>query len=150
MIQQSTWMNIAIKQAHQAASLGEVPVGAVVVAEDDTLLAVGHNRTRLDHDPSGHAEIIALRLAGERISSPRLNGARLYVTLEPCTMCASAIMQARLRQVIFGAYDPQYGALHHGIKLFEQSGINHRPEILGGIAEAECQKLLRDFFADRR
>ena len=146
----SKWMNIAIAQAHQAASCGEVPVGAVVVSGENTLLSVAHNRTRLDHDPSGHAEILALRRAAKKLSSPRLNGARLYVTLEPCAMCAGAIMQARIVQVIFGAYDPQYGALCHGIRLFEQSGVNHRPEILGGIAETACQELLKDFFTARR
>ena len=146
----SEWMNIAIAQAHQAASLGEVPVGAVVVARDNTLLSVAHNRTRLDHDPAGHAEIIALRLAAEKVACARLNGARLYVTLEPCAMCAGAIMQARLAQVIFGAYDPQYGALCHGVRLFEQSCVNHRPEVLGGIAEETCQRLLQDFFVGKR
>ena len=146
----SQWMNLAIEQARQAVSLGEVPVGAVVVASDDTLLSVAHNRTRMDCDPSGHAEILALRLAGQKSASARLHGARLYVTLEPCAMCAGAIMQARLQQVIFGAYDPQYGALCHGVRLFEQPNVNHRPEILGGIAEQPCQELLWDFFANRR
>ncbi|NQY82944.1 MAG: nucleoside deaminase [Alphaproteobacteria bacterium] len=144
-------MQRALHQAILAANLGEVPVGAVLMAaDDDTLLAEGHNRTRLDNDPSAHAEIVVLRQAAENLAIPRLPGTRLYVTLEPCPMCAGAIIQARIAQLVFGAYDPKYGAITHGVRLFDQTNINHRPEALGGIAESDCRGLLKTFFDQRR
>lgn len=144
-------MQQALTQARRALDSGEVPVGAVVVAPDNrTIIGRGHNRTRADHDPTAHAEIIALRAAAAKLGTPRLVDCRLYVTLEPCPMCAGALIHARIARLIFGAYDLKYGAIDHGIRLFDRPDINHRPETIGGVAESRCGRLLAEFFSTRR
>lgn len=145
------WMEKALIEAQKAQQQDEVPVGAIVVAADEkTVLGCGYNRTLQDRDPSAHAEMIALRHAAHTLGSARLEGCSLYVTLEPCPMCAGAIIHARIKRLIFGAYDPRYGAVIHGVKLLSDKNINHHPEVIGGIAETECSKILRNFFRQRR
>jgi tRNA(adenine34) deaminase len=144
-------MDIAFAQAKAAAARGEVPVGAVIVdpATGRVLAATG-NRTEQDNDPTAHAEVLAIRQAAAALGSPRLPGLDLYVTLEPCALCAAAISFARLRRVYFGAYDPKGGAVDHGPRFFQQPTCHHAPEAYGGIGEARAAALLRDFFKDRR
>lgn len=144
-----TWMRLALEQAQAAGKLGEVPVGAVVVREG-VLLAVGHNRTILDQDPSAHAEIMALRLAARKVGNHRLVGAELWVTLEPCAMCAGAIVQARIAKVSFGALDPRAGAVESNFRIFNATCLNHRPLWTGGELAQASSALLRDFFRTRR
>ena len=142
-------MQAAIRQAELAAALGEVPVGAIVTIRGETV-AAAHNRTVVDHDPSGHAEILALRSAGAAASNHRLTGATLYVTLEPCAMCVGALVQARIARVVFGAYDPKAGALGSALDLSDSKAFNHRFEINGGLLAVECGELLTRFFEQRR
>ena len=142
-------MQLALDQARAAATAGEVPVGAVIV-RDGVAIAHGGNRTVQDSDPSGHAEIVALREAGQAEGNHRLAGTTLYVTLEPCAMCVGAIVQARVGRVVFGAYDPKAGALGSAIDLTDARGFNHRFEVQGGVLADECGALLRDFFESRR
>jgi tRNA(Arg) A34 adenosine deaminase TadA len=127
-----------------------VPVGAVVVAESGAILARAGNRTEADKDPSAHAELLALRAAAQHLGSPRLIGCSLYVTLEPCPMCAQAISFFRVEKLYFGAYDPKGGGVEHGPRIFTQPTCHHRPEIYGGLFEAEAAALLKQFFAQRR
>ncbi len=144
-------MIAALAEAEAAAEAGEVPVGAVVVdSRTGAVLAAAGNRTEADHDPSAHAEILALRDACKVRGAPRLPDCDLYVTLEPCAMCAQAIANARIRRLYFGAYDPKGGGVEHGARIFSQPTCHHRPEVYGGIAEAKAAALLRAFFADRR
>ena len=143
-------MALALAEARSAAERGEVPIGAVIVGPDGAVLAASGNRTEADRDPSAHAELLAIRAAAASLRVPRLVGIDLYVTLEPCAMCAQAIAFARLRRVYFGAYDPKGGGVEHGARIFEQPTCNHRPEIYGGIAESEAAALLADFFRQRR
>ncbi len=145
-----TPIEIALAEAAAAGGRGEVPVGAVVVAADGTVLARAGNRTEADHDASAHAELLALRAAGAVRHSPRLPDCDLYVTLEPCPMCAAAIGLFRIRRLVFGAYDPKGGGVEHGARVFETAGAAHRPEVIGGVREQECAGLLRAFFAARR
>lgn len=142
-------MQAALDLARQAAEAGEVPVGAIVV-RDGIILGRGANRPIGTHDPTAHAEIIALREAAATLGSDRLNGCDLWVTLEPCAMCAGAIAHARIARLYYGASDPKGGAVEHGPRLFEQSTVHHRPEVYGGICEDEAAGLLRAFFADKR
>lgn len=142
-------MGIALAEAKAAAAAGEVPVGCVITREGE-LLAKAGNRTLRDRDPTAHAEILALREAAKRIGSERLTGCDLYVTLEPCTMCAAAISFARIRRLYFGAGDPKGGAVESGVRFFSASTCHHRPEIYGGIGEAEASSLLKEFFAAKR
>ena len=142
-------MRLAAVQAASAARRGEVPVGAIVV-RDGTVLASGGNQPLSAHDPSAHAEMIALRAAGQMLGNYRLPDCELYVTLEPCAMCAGAMLHARLKKVIFGAYDPKTGAAGSVIDLFANARLNHQTEARGGVLEAECGALLRDFFNARR
>jgi tRNA(adenine34) deaminase len=142
-------MRVALVEAGQAAAAGEVPVGAVVVA-DGEVIATGHNRSICDSDPSGHAEIVALRVAAESLGNYRLTNATLYVTLEPCVMCVGAIVQARISRVVFGAYDAKAGALGSAADLSESKALNHRFEINGGLLGDECSALLKAFFQARR
>jgi len=143
-------MRRALSLAEQAAATGEVPVGAVLVRKD-ALVGTGRNRPIADRDPSAHAEILALRDAGRRLGNYRLPGTRLYVTLEPCPMCAGAIVQARVEQVIFGAADPKGGACGSVFDLLPtDTCFNHRTDCTGGLLGAECGRLLRDFFQARR
>lgn len=143
-------MLAALDEARAAAARGEVPVGAVVVAPDGTRLAAAGNRTRELSDPTAHAEILAIRAAAAQLGSERLVDCDLYVTLEPCPMCAAAISFARIRRLYFGAGDPKGGAVENGVRLFSQPTCHHAPEVLGGIAETESAEILRAFFAGRR
>jgi len=143
------FLAIAFDEADAAARRGEVPVGAVVV-KDGAVLARAGNRVEELSDPSAHAEVLALRAAGVALGSPRLEGCDLYVTLEPCPMCATAIAFARIRRLVFGAYDPKGGGVDHGPRIYEQTTCHHRPEVVGGVEEIRAAALLRDFFRDRR
>ncbi len=142
-------MDMAFAQARAAAARGEVPVGAVVV-RDGVVVAAAGNRTEELNDPTAHAELLALRAAGAALGSPRLEGCDLYVTLEPCPMCAAAISFARLRRLYFGAYDPKGGGVEHGPRVYAHPTCHHRPEVYGGLRETEAAELLRAFFRDRR
>lgn len=143
-------MALALDQARQAAGLGEVPVGAVVLDEDGRLLAAGHNRTILDRDPTAHAEIVALRAAARRLDNYRLGGARLFVTLEPCAMCLGAMFHARLADIVYGAADPKTGACGGVVDLTRQARLNHHATVRGGLCADTCGELLRAFFRTRR
>ncbi|WP_188660649.1 nucleoside deaminase [Terasakiella brassicae] len=144
-------MDLAIIEAEKAALRGEVPIGAVVVdSRTGEVLARAGNRTEEDNDPTAHAELVALRLAARHIGSPRLPYCDLYVTLEPCTMCATAISFARIRRLYFGAYDPKGGGVDHGAQFYNQSTCHHRPDVYGGLRENECGLLLRSFFQEKR
>ena len=142
-------MQRALEQARIAAAMGEVPVGAVVV-KDGEVIATGHNRTRTDADPTGHAEIVALRAAAQVLGSERLAECDLHVTLEPCAMCAGAIAHARIARVYYAAPDPKGGAVDHGARVFDHPQCLHRPEVYAGMGESESAELLRGFFAERR
>ena len=146
----SPYMQQALTLAATAARTGEVPVGAVVVAPDGKVVAAAHNLTEKNSDPTAHAEILALRQAAAQLGAPRLEGHDLYVTLEPCAMCAAAISFARIRRVYYGAYDPKGGAVDHGPRFFGQPTCHHAPEVYGGLSEAESRSLLQGFFKDRR
>lgn len=143
-------MELALAEAEAAAAQGEVPVGAVLVDAEGRVLAALGNRVEADRDPTAHAEMLVLRAAAARLGTPRLTECDLYVTLEPCAMCAAAIGLARLRRLYFGAYDPKGGAVEHGPRLFDQPATHHRPEIYGGIEERRAAELLRSFFQTRR
>jgi tRNA(Arg) A34 adenosine deaminase TadA len=143
-------MALALDQAAEARELGEVPVGAVVVSADGEVLAQAGNRTLALRDPTAHAELLAIRAACARLGSERLTGCDLYVTLEPCAMCAAAISFARIRRLYFGAADPKGGAVEHGPRLFAQPTCHHVPEVVGGLSESEAAALLKQFFAGRR
>ena len=143
-------MELALAEAEAAAAKGEVPVGAVLVDGNGNVLAAAGNRVEADRDPTAHAEMLVLRAGTARLGRARLIECDLYVTLEPCAMCAAAIALARLRRLYFGAYDPKGGAVEHGPRLFEQPTTHHRPEIYGGIEESRARELLRDFFQARR
>ena len=147
--QDTDCMRAALAEATVAAVEGEVPVGAVVVIDDD-IVATGYNRSVHDADPSGHAEIVALRAAADDIGNHRLTNATLYVTLEPCVMCVGAIAQARVSRVVFGAYDSKAGALGSVEDLSDSRALNHRFEVNGGLLDDECGELLRVFFEARR
>ena len=142
-------MALAFDEAKAAASRGEVPVGAVVV-RDKTILGRAGNRTLELKDPTAHAEMLALRLACEAIGSERLIGCDLYVTLEPCPMCAAAISFSRIRRLYFGAGDPKGGAVENGVRLYESPTCHHAPEVYGGLREREAVALLKNFFRERR
>jgi tRNA(Arg) A34 adenosine deaminase TadA len=143
-------MDLALAEAERAAAAGEVPVGAVVVGPGGQVLAAAGNRTETERDPTAHAELLALRLAAAQAGGPRLADCDLYVTLEPCAMCAGAISFARIRRLYYGAEDPKGGAVVHGPRFFQQPTCHHRPEVYAGIAETAAAKLLRDFFRARR
>jgi len=143
-------MLAALAEAEAAAARGEVPVGAVVVGGDGKILAKAGNRTRELSDPTAHAEMLAIRAACAALGSERLVGADLYVTLEPCPMCAAAISFARIRRLYFGAGDPKGGGVENGPRIFSQPSCHHAPEVYGGIEEARSARLLQEFFARRR
>ncbi|HTP81361.1 MAG TPA: nucleoside deaminase [Alphaproteobacteria bacterium] len=145
------FMQLALAEARLAAASGEVPVGAVLVDGDTgEVLARAHNRVDNDTDPTAHAELLVIREAAVTRGAKRLETCDLYVTLEPCPMCAQAIAFARLRRVYYGAADPKGGGVEHGPRIFAQPTCHHRPEVYGGIDEAAAAELLRDFFGDRR
>lgn len=144
------YMDLALAEAKAAAEAGEVPVGAVIVGPDGLVLAAGRNRTRAGNDPTAHAEIAAIRTACAALGQERLTGCDLYVTLEPCPMCAAAISFARIRRLYFGASDPKGGGVEHGARVFTHATCHHAPEVYGGIAEDAAAQLLKSFFAERR
>ena len=144
------FMTLAIAEAEHAASRGEVPVGAVLVDDCGRIVTATGNRVERDHDPTAHAEMLVLREGALRLGATRLGGCDLYVTLEPCPMCAAAIGLARIRRLYFAAYDAKGGGVEHGPRIFDQPGCNHRPEIYGGIDEQRAAALLRDFFQAKR
>ncbi len=145
----SGFMDAALDEARKARDAGEVPVGCVVV-RDGEVVARAHNLTLTNHDPTAHAELIAIRAAAAKLGSERLTDCDLYVTLEPCAMCAAAISFARIRRLYFGAGDPKMGAVEHGPRFFTQPTCHHAPEVYSGIGEAEAAALLRGFFQARR
>jgi tRNA(adenine34) deaminase len=142
-------MDIAFAEARAAGAADEVPVGCAIVRDGQVIARAG-NRTLRDRDPTAHAEILAIRAGAAALGSERLTDCDLYVTLEPCAMCAAAISFARIRRLYFGAADPKGGAVEHGVKYFASPTCHHRPEVYGGIGEREAAELLRDFFAARR
>ena len=139
-------MEQALAEARAAAARGEVPVGAVVLAPDGVVLARAGNQVEANRDAGAHAEMLALRAAARRVGSPRLPGCTLAATLEPCPMCAAACVHFRVARVVFGAYDPKGGGVEHGPRVFDAPGCLHRPEVVGGVREADCAVLLRAFF----
>ena len=145
----TSFMAMALDEARAAGARGEVPVGCVIV-RDGAVVARAGNRTLADRDPTAHAEIIAIRAAAASLGSERLDACDLYVTLEPCAMCAGAVAFARIRRLYYGAADPKGGAVDNGVKFFASPTCHHRPEVYGGMAEAEASALLKRFFQERR
>ena len=145
----TVFMDLALDEARSAGQRGEVPIGCVLVRANEVIARAG-NRTLADRDPTAHAEIIAIREAARRLGSERLDGCDLYVTLEPCAMCAAALSFARIRRLYYGASDPKGGAVENGVKFFASASCHHRPEIYSGLAEAAAADLLKDFFVARR
>jgi tRNA(adenine34) deaminase len=143
-------MACALDEARAAAARGEVPVGAVITDATGTVVASAGNRTRELADPTAHAELLAIRAACATLGSERLIGCTLTVTLEPCAMCAAAIAAARIDRLVYGTADPKSGGVEHGARVFSHPQAHHRPEVIAGVAEAECAGLLKDFFAARR
>lgn len=143
-------MQTALEEARAAGTRGEVPIGAIVVSPDGDILARAGNRTRALNDPSAHAELLAIRAACSALKSQRLTGCDLYVTLEPCAMCAGAIAAARIARLYYGAADPKSGGTMHGARVFNHPQTHHRPEVYDGIAADEAQALLKEFFSNRR
>jgi tRNA(adenine34) deaminase len=142
-------MRLALEQAHAAARAGEVPIGAVVVKGGE-VIATAHNAPRALTDPTAHAEVLAIRAAAQALGQERLDGCDLWVTLEPCAMCAGAIVHARIDRVYYAAPDPKGGAVEHGGRIFDQPTCLHRPEVYSGMGESESADLLRGFFRERR
>ena len=145
----ASFMDMALEEARAAGARGEVPVGCVIV-RDGAVVASAGNRTSAERDPTAHAEIIAIRAAAALLGSERLDACDLYVTLEPCAMCAGAVAFARVRRLYYGAADPKGGAVDNGVKFFAAPTCHHRPEVYGGLAEAEASALLKEFFRERR
>ena len=143
-------MERALREARLAAERGEVPIGAVIVGPHGAVLATAGNRTEQDRDPTAHAELLAIRAAAAALGAPRLVDCDLYVTLEPCPMCAQAISFARIRRLYWGAADPKGGGVEHGPRIFDQPTCHHKPELYPGLGEGEAGDLLRDFFRQRR
>lgn len=143
------FMRLALEEARKAYGEGEIPIGAVLV-KDDTVIARDHNRREARSDPTAHAEILVLRRAGLRLGGWRLEGSTLYVTVEPCPMCAGAMIQARVALLVYGAREPRTGADISAVELLQDSRLNHRVPVIRGVLEAECSELMREFFSDRR
>ena len=144
-----SFMDLALKTAENAAKSGEVPIGCVIVRNYKVIATAG-NRTLSERDPTAHAEVLAIRQAAEKIGTERLTDCDMYVTLEPCTMCAGAISFARIRRLYYGAADPKGGAVESGVRFFSSPTCHHRPEVYGGMSESEAASLLREFFQARR
>ena len=142
-------MQCALAEARAAEEAGEVPVGAVIIKNSE-LIAAGQNRNLRDHDPSAHAEIVALRAAGKSLKNYRLEGCEMYVIIEPCAMCAGALVHARLARLVYGAKDPKAGGVESVMNVLNHPRLNHKMEIVGGVLEDNCSQLLRDFFRARR
>ena len=147
--QDEIWMQLAISEAKAAQVAGEVPVGAVVV-KNGQVVATGQNRNLRDHDPSAHAEIVALRAAGAHIGNHRLEGCEIYVVIEPCAMCAGALMHARVKRLIFGAKDPKAGAVQSTMTVVNRPNLNHKMEVTADVLSEQCAAMLRDFFQAKR
>tara|TARA_R110000824_G_scaffold109798_2_gene257701 strand:- start:414 stop:872 length:459 start_codon:yes stop_codon:yes gene_type:complete len=145
----TSFMGDALALADAAIAVGEVPVGAVVV-QDGKIIGRGHNRTRIDNDPTAHAEMVAIRQAAQALGNDRLDGCDLWVTLEPCTMCAGAIAHARITRLYYGADDPKGGAVDSGVRFFDSPTCHHRPDVYAGMEGERSGKLLLDFFQRRR
>lgn len=144
-------MLLALAEARRAGAIGEVPVGAVIVdGPSNSVIAAAHNRVESWNDPTAHAEMLVIWSAARHLNTPRLERCDLYVTLEPCAMCAQAIAFARIRRLVFGAYDPKGGGVDHGARVFGQATCHHHPEVIGGVEEMACAALLKEFFAVRR
>ena len=144
-----TPIQLALTEARTSAACGEVPIGAVIV-NDGQIIASAHNLTETNNDPTAHAELLAIRAACETLGTPRLIDCDMYVTLEPCPMCATAISFARIRRLYFGAYDVKGGGVENGPRIFSQPTCHHKPEVYGGISESDCAEVLKDFFKARR
>jgi tRNA(adenine34) deaminase len=149
-VRHMAFMKKALNEAQKAGEMGEIPIGAVLVAENNKLLSAGHNQTVCHKDPTAHAEILALREASHKIGNYRLLNTTLYVTVEPCPMCMGAIIHARVAIVVFGTRDPKWGAAGSLYNFAQEHRFNHRPEIIEGICAEECKKLMQDFFSVRR
>ncbi len=143
------WMQLALAQARRGQEAGEVPVGAVVI-KDGEILGIGHNRNLLDADPAAHAEIVAMRQAALRLGNHRLNGCVLFCTIEPCAMCAGAMIHARIARLVFGASDPKAGAAGSVLEVINHPALNHQMKVAGGVLREESAALLKDFFLARR
>lgn len=144
------WMQKAILEARRAADMGEVPVGAAIISAAGDVLALASNETILQNDPTAHAEILALRAAGVRIGNYRLVGATVYTTVEPCVMCAGALVNARVERLVFGAHDERFGAVESIFRICDSEKLNHRIKITSGILTEECRNLMQEFFRSRR
>lgn len=144
------WMNHALELAEVAGNVGEIPVGAVIVDADGNLIAEGENRKERDQDPTAHAEVVAIRAAAKKLQTWRLDQCTLYVTLEPCPMCAGSIVHARISKLVYGVDDTKTGAIRTVINIPDSHASNHRLEVLGGILEAACRQKLQDWFAAKR
>ncbi len=144
------WMREAIRAAHEAENLDEVPIGACLIDGAGNLLAVAGNRTITNNDPTAHAEILALREAAAKIGNYRLTGATVYSTIEPCAMCAGALVNARVKRLVYGAKDERFGAVETHFKICDSDFLNHKIEIVSGVLAEDCRKLMQDFFRKRR
>lgn len=143
------WMQLALEEASLAAAAGEVPVGALII-KDGKIVGRGHNRNLLDNDPAAHAEIVALRQAAARLSNHRLTRCEMFVTIEPCAMCAGALIHARLSRLVYGASDPKAGAVSSVLQVLNHPGLNHKMEVKAGVLERECSEVLQKFFREKR
>lgn len=143
------YMKVALKEAQKAALLDEVPVGAIIV-QNGKIIAKAHNLREKSNDPTSHAEINAIRKASKKLNSWRLDKAAIYVTIEPCSMCAGTLLQCRIARIVYGAKDPKGGAIESSLRLFESKNINHHPEILGGVLEDECSSIISNYFKSKR
>lgn len=144
------FMKLALAEAKKAGQIDEVPIGAVLVSENGEILAVAHNQTRKRNDPTAHAEIIALRMAAEKMNNYRLLNTNLYVTVEPCIMCTGALVHARVERIVYGTSDLKWGGVDSLYNLADDSRLNHRITILSGVCEEDCRKLMQDFFRTKR
>ena len=145
----AAWMERALEQARRALQSGEVPVGALIV-KDGEVLGAGHNRNLLDRDPTAHAEIVALRQAAAHLGNHRLTGCTMYATIEPCAMCAGALIHARIGRLVFGASDPKAGAAGSMLQVLNHPGLNHQMEVTAGVLADKCSEILQDFFRRKR
>ena len=143
------YMRIALKEAQKAIIFDEVPVGAIIV-KDDKIIARAFNKRETTNDPTSHAEVSAIRKACKKLNSWRLEDATIYVTIEPCSMCAGTLLQCRIGRIVYGAKDPKGGAIESSLKLFEAKNINHHPQILGGVLQQECSSIISNYFKSKR
>lgn len=144
------FMTLALAEAESACDLNEVPIGAVIVDENGEILAAASNRTITDSDPTAHAEVLALRMAAQKLGNYRLTGCTLYTTIEPCVMCAGALVNARIGRLVFGAHDERFGGVETKFRLCDSDDLNHRMEIVSGVRADQCRGLMQDFFRTRR